>query len=98
MKVRVLVNCPQCQGQAYVPVGEAINTRGEKYLRHVPCSRCEGTGEAGVWIELEEFGVLLKQAACSHEHVSTRGGFHLSAGDVWDDVEEVCSDCGKEMR
>ena len=98
MKVRVLVKCPQCQGQAYVPVGEAENAKGEKYIRHVPCQHCEGTGEAGTWIELEEFAVLLKQSTCPHEHVVASGGFHFSEGDVWDDIAEVCSDCGKDMR
>ena len=32
--------------------------------------------------------------ACPHKHVSMVGGMHFSAGDVWDDIEEVCEDCG----
>lgn len=34
------------------------------------------------------------QSKCKHEHTATTGGFHFIGGDVWDDVEEVCTDCG----
>ena len=34
------------------------------------------------------------QAQCLHNHTSTWGGFHLDAGEVWDDIIEVCDDCG----
>jgi len=36
-----------------------------------------------------------KTLNCPHKHVSTRGRMHFSAGDVWDDIEEICDDCGK---
>ena len=36
---------------------------------------------------------------CSHINatVESRGSYHFSAGDVWDDIEEyvVCTDCGE---
>ena len=43
----------------------------------------------------DEFGrrVTILEA-CPHKHVSMVGGMHFSAGDVWDDIEEVCEDCG----
>ena len=34
---------------------------------------------------------------CEHEHTTTRGGRHFSAGEVWDDIEIVCIDCGKSL-
>lgn len=98
MKVRVLTKCTHCDGKAYLPVGTAVNANGETYVRHLPCPICDGTGEASKWMNLEEFAVLLKQATCPHEHVSTSGDFHLAGGEVWDDILEVCSDCGESMR
>ena len=35
--------------------------------------------------------------ACQHLHTYHTGGFHFSAGDVWDDIEEVCIDCGEVL-
>jgi hypothetical protein len=40
---------------------------------------------------------MLKAAQCKHEHTATRGGVHFSAGDVWDDIEEYCIDCGANL-
>ena len=37
------------------------------------------------------------QAQCPHLHTSTWGGFHFSAGEVWDDITEVCNDCGANL-
>jgi hypothetical protein len=38
---------------------------------------------------------LEKQAAeCKHEHSHFQGGLHFTAGEVWDDIMEVCDDCG----
>ncbi len=34
------------------------------------------------------------QAQCPHKHSSPRGGYHFYAGEVWDDIVEVCDDCG----
>jgi hypothetical protein len=36
------------------------------------------------------------QAQCSHNNIVTTGGYHFSAGDVWDDITDVCLDCGAE--
>lgn len=39
---------------------------------------------------------------CDHKNTTllTTGGFHFSAGEVWDDIEEtvICLDCGEEVQ
>ena len=95
MKVRVLDKCPHCNGQAYLPAGEGVDNKGNPYTRYLPCPHCEGTGIAGRWVELVDFALML--AKCPHKHVSRSGGFHFSAGEVWDDVRETCSDCGEVL-
>ena len=97
MKVHILNTCPECKGQAYLPVGEAEDYKGEKYLRHIPCFRCDGSGQAPQWVVLQEFITLLQQVQCQHKLTSIRGGMHFSAGYVWDDIEEVCDDCGSNL-
>ena len=97
MKVRVLYTCPECKGQAYLPVGEAEDSRGEKYIRHLPCFRCDGSGQAPQWVALQVFITLLQQVQCPHQHTSILGVMHFSTGDVWDDIEEVCDDCGSNL-
>ena len=37
------------------------------------------------------------QATCPHLHTSFRGGWHYSAGEVWDDINEFCDDCGANL-
>jgi hypothetical protein len=68
-----------------------------EYQRYLPCPTCNGSGQSGKWITLLEFQKLLKELECPHEHVTQIGGFHFSAGEVWDDIEEVCSDCGEVL-
>jgi hypothetical protein len=93
LKVHILTQCSHCKGQAYLPVGEAENHKGEKSTRYLPCPVCEGSGNEPKWVSLEEFAVLLRQAQCTHEHTAFKGGFHFSDGDVWDDLVEYCIDC-----
>ncbi len=38
-----------------------------------------------------------QQTHCPHLHTSFRGGFHFSSGEVWDDLTEVCDDCGANL-
>ena len=97
LKVHVLDTCPYCDGKAYLPAGEATDWKGETYIRYKPCHMCYGTGERGKWVSLPEFNAMLKQAQCKHEHTSYRGRMHFSAGDVWDDIQEVCNDCGANL-
>ena len=37
------------------------------------------------------------QAQCPHLHTSTWGGWHYDGQDVWDDITEVCDDCGADL-
>lgn len=34
------------------------------------------------------------QSECPHMHTTMTGGWHLVNGDVWDDLVEICLDCG----
>ena len=99
VKVRILSKCKKCDGQAYLPVREDLDFKGEKYMRYLPCSECEGTGMAGRWVDLTEFALLLDQSKCPHEHVTRTGGWHYSNGECWDDISpEICSDCGQVLE
>jgi len=97
LKVKILATCSHCNGEAYQPIGEAEDGQGHKYTRHVPCPICEGSGNEPKWVELEIFVKLLQQAVCPHEHTTYQGSMHFSAGDVWDDIQEVCDDCGAKL-
>jgi len=37
------------------------------------------------------------QARCPHLRISTTGQFHYSNGEVWDDIREICDDCGIDL-
>lgn len=95
VKIRILSTCPHCNGTAYFPYREALDYQGKPYMQYLPCNVCQGSGVTGKWVTLPDFRKLLEQSLCVHEHVSQSGGFHLSGGEVWDDVEEVCDDCGQ---
>jgi hypothetical protein len=97
VKVKVLVKCTYCDGKAYLPSGMGVDYAGEEYQRYLPCPKCHGSGQTGKWISLPEFQKLLKDVECPHEHVSQTGGFHFSAGEVWDDIQDVCEDCGEVL-
>lgn len=96
-KVQCITQCEHCEGEAYLPAGEAESNTGETYMRYEPCSMCLGSAEQTKWVTLMEFVQLLEAVKCQHEHISSSGGFHFSAGDVWDDIVEVCDDCGTTL-
>ena len=98
LKVHILNRCPYCDGKAYLPTGKDTNAKGETYTRHTPCQMCEGTGERGKWVSLTDFLEMLNEAQCKHEHTSYQGSMHFSAGEVWDDIVEVCDDCGANLE
>ena len=98
IKVHILTKCQHCNGEAYLPVGEAERYTGEKYIRHRPCTECDGSGNRPKWVSLAEFEAILAQATCKHLHTSFQGNHHFSGGDVWDDITEVCDDCGANMN
>ena len=93
IKVKILQQCSYCKGKAHLPFKEAVDAKGKTYMQYLPCPQCHGSGLSGKWIELTEFKQLLETSACPHEHVSRVGGHHFSAGEVWDDIREVCDDC-----
>ena len=62
IKVQILTRCTYCDGEAYLPQGEAISYTGESYQRYAPCPRCQGTGNITRWISLQEFADLLEKA------------------------------------
>ncbi len=33
IKVKILSKCSYCNGQAYLPAGETVDTKGERYMR-----------------------------------------------------------------
>ena len=37
------------------------------------------------------------QKKCPHLHTTTNGAWHFSQGEAWDDISEVCDDCGAEV-
>ena len=97
LKVQVLAPCSHCNGKAFLPMGEAEDSHGNKYIRHIPCPFCEGSGNEPKWIDIQDFAKLMRQAVCPHNHTSSQGNMHFSAGDVWDDIQEVCDDCGANL-
>lgn len=97
LKVQILDHCSYRDGKANLPVDKATYAKGEPFARYTPCQMCEGTGEGGKWVSLTDFLEMLKQTHFRHEHTSYRDGVHFSAGNVWDDIEEVCDDCGSKL-
>ena len=71
LKVHILDTCSHCNGEAYQPVGEAEDSQGHKYTRHIPCPFCEGSGNEPKWVNLEDFAKLLRQAT---KQLTTRVG------------------------
>ena len=96
-KVHILTKCEHCSGQAMLPIGEEPDHLGRVYMRYRPCPYCQGSGNQTKWVTLKDFAEMLEAVKCQHEHVSSRGSFHFSAGDVWDDIVEVCDDCGAAL-
>ena len=97
MKVQVLTTCELCKGAAYVHVCEALNAQGKPYMCYQPCANCEGSGLAPRWVSLQEFLSLLQQAQCKHVHTSYHGSLRFIQGEPWDDIHEVCDDCGAKL-
>jgi hypothetical protein len=62
MKVHICVPCSFCDGEAYLPAGEAVSCAGEHYTRHRRCAYCLGSGEREKWVNLQEFADLLERA------------------------------------
>ena len=59
IKVKILLTCEFCDGEAYLPIGEAESYTGERYIQYEPCSQCQGSGKQTKWVSLQEFADLL---------------------------------------
>jgi DnaJ-class molecular chaperone len=77
LKVHILSICSHCNGEAYIPVGEAKSSKGVTYTRYAPCPMCEGSGTEPKWVSLYDFAQLLNQDQCPHEHTSMQGNIRL---------------------
>ena len=62
VKVQILTRCEYCEGEAYLPAGEAESNTGEIYMRYEPCSVCQGSAKQTKWVSLREFAKLLDRA------------------------------------
>jgi hypothetical protein len=40
---------------------------------------------------------LLEKETCPHKHASFLGSLRFSQGEVWDDIHEVCCECGTDL-
>ena len=97
VKVQILTQCEQCSGQAYLPAGEGEDKMGQKYPCFSPCPHCAGSGVQPKWVSLSEFIKLLQPTQCPHAHTSYQGGMHFIESEPWDDIHEVCIDCGARI-
>jgi RecJ-like exonuclease len=97
LKIQVIAPCSHCNGKAYLPMGEVEDSQGHKYIQHIPCPTCEGSGNKPMWIDLQELVKLMQQAVCPHKHTSFQGNVCFTGGDVWDDIHEGCDDCGANL-
>ena len=59
IQIHILDSCSTCKGQAYIPIGEELSNTGERYLRHEPCSICQGSGKQTRWISIDQLVDLI---------------------------------------
>ena len=62
IKVRILVRCEFCDGEAYVFDYEDVDARGDSYDRYRPCDMCHGNGKRAKWVSIRELSELLERA------------------------------------
>ena len=58
IKIHILEKCKHCNGETYLPIGQAESYTGEKHTRYIPCVNCAGSGFQERWVSLEEFAEL----------------------------------------
>ena len=64
IKVQVLTHCEHCNGEAYLPIGEAEDCQGHKYTRDAPCPMCEGSDRHSKRVSLANFDQLPRHPVC----------------------------------
>lgn len=42
IEIQIQTYCQHCDGQAYLPIGEAESYAGEQYMQYEPCYQCHG--------------------------------------------------------
>jgi hypothetical protein len=60
LKVQIQATCLHCTVKAFLPMGEDEDCQGHKYICHIPCPFCDGTGNKPKWIALEDFAKLMQ--------------------------------------
>jgi len=98
------------QRPSHKPIDKAVLVASEKYdiAQRVYDQEVEYCLDNGEWDQeylndlarvvdkaYKEMLQVKHQLNCPHKNISLTGMMHFSAGDVWDDIEEVCDDCGK---
>lgn len=58
----ILAIYAHCKGEASIPVGEAIDSHGQRTMRRLPCPFCDSAGKRPKWIDLQQFAQLLVRA------------------------------------
>jgi DnaJ-class molecular chaperone len=67
-KVHILLPCRACGGQAYVPTNEVMTAPdGHRYIRHRPCTTCQGSGMEERWVSFQEFAKMLAQVTVDQD-------------------------------
>jgi len=96
IKVQIQTECWYCKGEAMMEVHELEFHVTDPTPRYLPCPYCKGSGNQEKWVSLKEFIAMLHDPTlqCPHNHTSLSGSNHFSNGEVWDDIHEVCDDCG----
>jgi hypothetical protein len=60
IKVKILTDCEFCEGKAYIPEGEEVDSFGGIYTKYIPCKHCEGSGLMSKYINLVDFIRLME--------------------------------------
>ena len=60
-KVQILTDCPQCDGEAYLPAEMVTCDDGSPRLNYTPCPDCGGTGRQKLWIDLTDLLEMLAE-------------------------------------
>ena len=97
-KIQIFIRCNHCDNGVNSLDPEDTYASSDHRKLQTPCPLCRGSGGRTRWISLEQLAILLHACQCPHEHTSFQGGFHFTEGDVWDDIVEVCDDCGARLE
>jgi hypothetical protein len=60
-QVQILTQCPQCNGEAYLPDLLVTCDDGSKRLTYTACLDCGGSGRQKIWIALTDLLEMLAE-------------------------------------